>query len=93
MKPPPDAMPGPPSVCWSPTQTGTSENPWRPGVMVWHPVQKVWYRLVCESAYGVRAPHDSILLTPEHPTNGTPDLAARLDNLEQLIRQRLGWMP
>jgi hypothetical protein len=54
------------------------------------PTHKVWYRLTCESAFGIQHPVDAILLTPEHPTDGAPDLAARVERIEQMLRQAFG---
>jgi hypothetical protein len=79
--------PGPPGLLWAPSLANITEIPWRPGFAAWHRQWEVWVRLVAEDPYGTHPPHDAILLTPEQPSNGTPDLATKIEHLEQVITQ------
>lgn len=84
------AHPGPPPICWSPRETSFSEIPWLPGFLVWHRSWGVWVRLVAADVFGENPPHDGILLTPEHVTDGAAEMAARLDRLERILENILG---
>jgi hypothetical protein len=79
--------PGPSPVLWAPSLVNMTEVPWRPGFAAWHRTWGVWVRLVAEVVYGERPPTDAILLTPENASDGTPDMAQRLDRLERMIQQ------
>ena len=72
---------------WAPSLVNATEIPWRPGYAVWHRTWEVWVQVVAEMVYGETPPVDAILLTPENASDGTPDMAARLDKLERMIRQ------
>jgi hypothetical protein len=45
--------------------------------------------MAATAAVGNHCPDDAILLGPETPADGAPDLATKVEHLEQLIR-RLG---
>jgi hypothetical protein len=82
--------PGPPPLLWAPSLVNISEIPWRPGFAAWHRNWRVWVRLIAEDVYGDHTPHDGILLAPENPTDGAPDLAGRVAHLEEMLRKALG---
>jgi hypothetical protein len=81
-------LPGPPPVLWSPY---VAYN--RPGLAAWNRSQRIWYLLgEVEPAGDVVANH-AVLLTPEHALDSAADLAARVDTLEQIIRERFPRSP
>lgn len=79
--------PGPPGLLWAPSLVNPTEIPWRPGFAAWHRTWEVWVNLVAEAAHGTHPPLDAILLAPEQPSNGTPDLATKIERLEQAIEE------
>jgi hypothetical protein len=81
------AQPGPPPVLWAPSECGGTEIPWRPGILVYHRMWNCWVRLLAEEVAGEHPPPDGILLEPATPTDGAPDLAGRVEHLEQMLRE------
>ena len=78
--------PGAPAIFWA----GSLANPYShapTGFAAWHPAWGVWVVLNPGDAFGIRAPADGIMLTPEIPSNGTPDLAMEIEQLKQQIAQ------
>jgi hypothetical protein len=86
-------LPGEPPVLWSPHLASPSENPWMPGLAVWSRSHEVWYSLKPDEALWAKVPYDTVWLTPEHMPDGAADLAARVDTLEQIIRERFPRSP
>ena len=78
--------PGPPGILWAPSLA----NPYAvdpTGFAAWHRHWGVWVRLDPSEAFGVHPPVDGILLAPESPTEGTPNLATEVEHLKQQIAQ------
>jgi hypothetical protein len=82
---------GPPPILWAPSLVipGTLP-PFYTGHAIWHRHHEVWCRMAAYEAYGNHPPDDAILLTPDNPADGSPDLAAKVEHLEQMIQQALG---
>lgn len=82
--------PGPPLLVWSPRECNPTEIPWRPGILAYHLTQKVWVRLTAESIFGEHHPEDAVALTPEHLGDDTPEVLAKVANLERDMRRLRG---
>lgn len=76
-------MPGEPPVLWSPRLA--QDDPWLPGLAVWHRSQKVWYSLSPSRSLWATVPYHATLLVPQPMPDGAANLATRVDQLEQAL--------
>ena len=80
--------PGHPDIIWA----GSLADPYSyapTGFAAWHRSWGVWVVLNPGDAFGTHPPADGILLTPEAPSDGAPDLAGRVAHLEARLEEAL----
>jgi hypothetical protein len=79
--------PGPPPVMWSP-YLAVPYGPWQPGLAVWRRSNRVWVMLhPTDNVLGDVAPDHAILLMPENPLVGAPNMLTRLEKLEEIVER------
>lgn len=83
--------PGYPPVCWDPHLASSwsvlaNGRLWKPGLAAWNRSERVWYELSPGRALGNTVPDSTVLLVPEHSGDNAANLAARIDTLEQVVR-------
>jgi hypothetical protein len=80
--------PGPPTTAWSPSLVIPSVSaPFYTGHLVLHEHHKVWYTMAAMDAWGLNCPGDAVALESATPGEGAPDLAAKVQRLEQMVEE------
>jgi hypothetical protein len=78
--------PGYPPVLWSPYLAWQAPN--SRGLAVWDRSQMLWRLLHTGDVIAGVVADNAVMLTPEYPLDGSAAFVARLEKVEQFIRER-----